>query len=105
MHALLFRKWGKNVEGRDWYDMEWYIRKGITLNLSHFLSRAKDSGDWEKETITEAEFRELLAEKIDTVNMRYLKDDIKRFIRDQKALEIWDASYFHQLAEHMKIQR
>src|SRR5690606_41878779 len=23
MHALLFRKWGVNVKGRDWYDMEW----------------------------------------------------------------------------------
>jgi len=22
MHALLFRKWGKNVKGRDWYEME-----------------------------------------------------------------------------------
>ena len=29
MHALLFRKWQNNVKGRDWYDMEWYIKKGI----------------------------------------------------------------------------
>jgi predicted nucleotidyltransferase component of viral defense system len=28
MHALLFRKWQNNVKGRDWYDMEWYIKKG-----------------------------------------------------------------------------
>ncbi|WP_255484402.1 hypothetical protein [Pedobacter sp. AK017] len=31
MHALLFRKWGTIVE-RDWYDMEWYIKKGYPLN-------------------------------------------------------------------------
>ncbi|MGO8063844.1 hypothetical protein ACC716_37500, partial [Rhizobium johnstonii] len=49
-----------NVKGRDWYDMEWYIKKGIPLNLQHFLMRAKDSGDWKKETITEPEFRTLL---------------------------------------------
>jgi len=29
MHALLFRKWIKRVKGRDWYDLEWYIRKGF----------------------------------------------------------------------------
>lgn len=87
MHALLFRKWGQNVKGRDWYDMEWYIKKGTVLNLKHFASRAKDSGDLNRDTITEIEFRELLTEKIDTVNMQYVKADIKRFIRDQSTLE------------------
>lgn len=43
MHALLFRKWGVRVKGRDWFDMEWYIRKGIPLNLEHFLTRSKDN--------------------------------------------------------------
>jgi hypothetical protein len=103
MHALLFRKWGTNVKGRDWYDMEWYIRKGIPLNLSHFLIRAKDSGDWKKEEITEQEFRQLLAEKIDSVKMNYVISDIRRFIRDPKALEIWSPKYFHELVSKLKI--
>ena len=50
MHALLFRKWKNRVKGRDWYDFEWYIRKGIPLNLQHFLQRAKDTGDWQKDS-------------------------------------------------------
>lgn len=103
MHALLFRKWGQNVKGRDWYDMEWYIKKGTVLNLKHFALRAKDSGDWNRDTITEIEFRELLTEKIDTVNMQYVKADIKRFIRDQSTLEIWSPKYFHELAGHLKV--
>ena len=103
MHALLFRKWGQNVKGRDWYDMEWYIKKGTVLNLEHFALRAKDSGDWNRDTITEIEFRELLTEKIDTVNMQYVKADIKRFIRDQSSLEIWSPIYFHELAAHLKV--
>lgn len=48
MHALLFRKWKNNVKGRHWYDLEWYVRKGIGLNLTHFRIRTQDSGDWEK---------------------------------------------------------
>jgi predicted nucleotidyltransferase component of viral defense system len=104
MHALLFRKWGTNVKGRDWYDMEWYIRKGIKLDLSHFLTRAQDSGDWKEETISEKEFRELLAQKIDTVNMEFVKRDVIRFIKDPEQLDIWSTTYFHDLASHLQIE-
>ncbi|MCT3630360.1 nucleotidyl transferase AbiEii/AbiGii toxin family protein [Elizabethkingia anophelis] len=103
MHALLFRKWGNNVKGRDWYDMEWYIRRGTSLNLEHFLFRAKDSGDWQKETMTEQEFRKLLYDRIETVNLETAKNDAKRFISDPKTLDIWSKDYFKDLIEYMKI--
>jgi hypothetical protein len=103
MHALLFRKLGTNVKGRDWYDMEWYIKKGVPLNLKHFALRAQDSGNWKKKTITEAEFGELLSARIDTVDMGRVKADIRRFIPDQKRLEIWSAKYFHDLSGYLTI--
>jgi hypothetical protein len=103
MHALLFRKWGTNVKGRDWYDMEWYIKKGYELNLDHFLLRAIDSGDWKKDKISETEFRALLSEKIDKVKLDFVKADISRFIKDPKKLEIWSPQYFHDLANKLKI--
>jgi hypothetical protein len=103
MHALLFRKWGENVKGRDWYDMEWYIRKAVPLELDHFLIRAKDSGDWQKDTISQAEFRGLLANKIDTVKMNYVINDINRFIRDSRILDIWSPKYFHDLVNNLKV--
>lgn len=104
MHALLFRKWKNNVKGRDWYDMEWYIKKGTPLDLKHFLIRAKDSGDWHKETISEMEFRELLDKRIDAVNMNFVKADIRRFIPDPSVLDLWSPTYFHDLAQRLKIQ-
>ena len=103
MHALLFRKWQNNVKGRDWYDMEWYIKRGTPLHLQHFLVRAQDSGDWTKTTITEKEFRDLLAKKIDSIDMNRVKADIRRFIPDPAVLEIWSAGYFHDLAGQLKI--
>jgi len=103
MHALLFRKWGTNVKGRDWYDMEWYIRKGIPLNLKHFVIRAKDSGDWDKDDISEEEFRQLLKAKIDAVKMDYVINDIRRFIKDPQALAIWSPNYFHDLLNSIKV--
>jgi len=103
MHALLFRKWKTNVKGRDWYDMEWYIKKGIPFDLTHFLFRAQDSGDWSAATISEEEFRTLLSDKIDVVNFDYVKADAGRFIANTAILEIWSAKYFHDLVEHLKI--
>jgi len=104
MHAFLFRKWGTNVKGRDWYDMEWYIRKGIPLNLKHFVIRAKDSGDWDKDDISEEEFRQLLKAKIDAVKMDYVINDIRRFIKDPQALAIWSPQYFHDLVSKLKLE-
>jgi len=103
MHALLFRKGKNNVKGRDWYDMEWYIRKGALLNIKHLLLRAQNSGDWGKTTITEEEFRELLNKKIDTVDFNRVKADISRFIPDAGVLDIWSPKYFHDLVTHLKI--
>jgi len=103
MHALLFRKWKNNVKGRDWYDMEWYIKKGIAFNLNHFLLRAQNSGDWHNESINEQEFRALVNAKIDEVNLNRVKADISRFISDPAAIAIWSPQYFHDLVVHLKI--
>lgn len=103
MHALLFRKWKTNVKGRDWYDMEWYIRRGTALNLYHLLIRARDSGDWAEETLSENQFRSLLREKIDSVDFARIKADISRFIADPGVLEIWSPRYFHDLAGQLRV--
>lgn len=104
MHALLFRKWKTNVKGRDWYDMEWYIKKGIPLNLGHFALRAKDSGDWGKDTITPDEFHDLLKVKIDGVDLNRIKADISRFIPDPEVLKVWSPQYFQDLAGYLKLK-
>jgi len=102
MHALLFRKWKENVKGRDWYDMEWYIKKGVPLDLNHFVLRAQDSGDWKEDTITEKGFHDLLKQKITTVNMDRVKADIRRFLVSPERLDIWSPNYFLDLAKHLK---
>jgi predicted nucleotidyltransferase component of viral defense system len=43
MHALLFRKWGTRVKGRDWFDFIWFVSRGIPLNLIHLRERCRQS--------------------------------------------------------------
>lgn len=63
MHALLFRQWKQRVKGRDWYDLEWYIKKGVPLNLSHFALRANDSGDWETQVLQKKKLKNCCYQK------------------------------------------
>lgn len=102
MHALLFRKWIKRVKGRDWYDLEWYIKKGTPLDLDHFLLRAKDTGDWQGETINGAQVIQLLEAKIKAVNFDSVKEDVVRFIPDSSELDLWGEQYFLDLVKNLK---
>lgn len=104
MHALLFRKWKNRVKGRDWYDMEWYIRKGVPLNLLHFLQRAKDTEDWPNDTITKEEFMVLLQDKIQSTPLDRVIEDVRPFVRDLASLEIWSRRYFLDLVKRIKIE-
>jgi predicted nucleotidyltransferase component of viral defense system len=102
MHALLFRKWKNRVKGRDWYDLEWYIKNEIPLNANHFFLRAKDTGDWKEKRITNNQINQLLKEKITTVSFDRIKEDVVRFIKDDKALQIWSPTYFNDLIKKLK---
>ena len=105
MHALLFRKWIKRVKGRDWYDLEWYIKKGTPLDLDHFLLRALDTGDWQGDTINEVQVIQLLEEKIKSVNFDSVKEDVVRFIPDSSVLDLWGEQYFLDLIKNLKFHQ
>ena len=102
LHALLFRKWKNRVKGRDWYDMEWYIQKGIPLNIPHFLMRASETNDWQEASISKEQILDLLKDKINFVSFDTVKDDVRKFICHDEQLKIWNAKYFNYLVEKMK---
>lgn len=104
MHALLFRKWKNRVKGRDWYDFEWYIKKGIPLDVNHFLTRAKDTKDWRENNISNEQIFELLDAKIESVSFSSIKEDIIRFIKNDEVLNIWSSEYFKDLITQIKFE-
>jgi predicted nucleotidyltransferase component of viral defense system len=104
MHALLFRKWQNRVKGRDWYDLEWYVKKGIPLDVNHFLTRAKDTNDWQDDDISNEQIIELLDTKIKSVSFSSIKEDVVRFIQNDDVLNIWSPEYFKDLIEKIKFE-
>ena len=102
MHALLYRKWKNRVKGRDWFDFEWYVRRGCQLNLAHFCERARQSGDLESVTLQPAEFVAMLQARIRTLDVDSARQDVVRFVKDSAALNIWSHGYFLQLGSMVK---
>lgn len=104
LHALLFREWKNRVKGRDWYDLEWYIKKGIPLDINHFLASARDTDNWKEDSISWEQIIELLERKIESVSFSGIKEDVVRFIKDDGALTIWGQQYFKDLVAKMKFE-
>jgi predicted nucleotidyltransferase component of viral defense system len=48
MHAILHRQWKGRVKGRDYYDLIWYIGRGVPVDLAHLEARLRQSGGWKE---------------------------------------------------------
>lgn len=100
-HALVFRKWKHRVKGRDWYDFEWFVRNGVKINFNHLQERIRQSEGIE---MSREEFIHQLKERLATTDIKIVKEDVERFIKSTKELEIWSNDYFLQLADMMKFK-
>ena len=104
MHAVLFRQWQQRVKGRDWFDLEWYVRGGIPLHLDHLAERARQSGHWPlDQPFSASSLQVLLAERIARLDVANARLDIERFIAQPEPLAIWSQDYFQQLAQRVVI--
>lgn len=101
MHALVYRAWKQRVKGRDWYDFEWYVRNGVPLDFDHLRERMLQFNG--KETNLE-EFTAALKERLSTVDICRVKEDVLPFLNNPYELDIWSNDYFLQLVDMMKVQ-
>lgn len=99
MHALLFRAWKNRIKGRDWYDFEWYVRKGIKLDFAHLQQRAYEFNAIE---LTREVFLDKLRERLVNADINIVKQDVEPFIINKRDLDIWSNDYFLQLAEMIR---
>lgn len=90
MHAAFFRTWKGRVKGRDWYDIIWFIRKKIPLNLVLFSQLSGQS-----EILNFQSFLKLAKERIEQLDISSAIDDILYFVRDQEAIKrTWSKEFF-----------
>jgi predicted nucleotidyltransferase component of viral defense system len=104
MHAVLCRNWQKRIKGRDWYDLIWYIQKGIPVNLSHLEERMRQTKHLQPdEKLGKAELLERLQNKINEIDWDFAKSDIAVFISDKRKLDVWSKQFFNDLISHLQV--
>ncbi len=104
MHAVLFREWKSRVKGRDWYDLEWYIKKGVQLRLDELTDRGLNSGHikTKKNSISIKDFKTLMLNRIKNLDVENARFDISQFVNNKADLLIWTNQYFHDLTSLIK---
>jgi hypothetical protein len=103
MHAVLCRNWQKRIKGRDWYDLIWYIRSGIPVNLAHLRERMRQTEHLKlDEKFGEKELLQRLRSKIDELDWELAKSDIWPFIADKEKLALWSSKFFHDIIGHLR---
>ncbi len=82
IRAILHRKWEKTsksgeilaiVKGRDYFDLMWYIRKGVSPNMACI-----------KEATDKDELRRILLSAVDKVDSASIKLDLEALIADDR---------------------
>ncbi len=90
MHAALFRAWKGRVKGRDWYDVVWFIRRKIPLNLTLFSKLNGQVQELDREA-----FLKIAKERINQLDVSSAIEDVIHFIRDQEAItRNWSKEFF-----------
>lgn len=102
MHALVYRAWRNRVKGRDWYDLEWYVRRNIPLDFTHLHERILQ---FNGEDISKELFMDKLKDRLSSAEINQVKADVIPFVKNPKELNIWSNDYFLQLADRIKFDK
>ena len=98
LHVILCRKWQRRVKGRDWYDLVWYAGRHPQVRLDHLEARLRQSGDYnDAAPLTRERLADLLGQAVDQLDVDRARDDMVRFVRDRRSLDIWSRDFFYEV--------
>jgi predicted nucleotidyltransferase component of viral defense system len=102
-HAALYRAWKQRVKGRDWYDLVWFLRRGIPLNR-YYLQECLHAADQlpKHEILTEEKIKELLFNRVEKIDLKAAADDVRPFLRDSSQLDLWSVDFFRHWISLLK---
>ena len=104
MHAVLCREWKSRAKGRDWYDLVWFAAHHQELRISHLEQRMRQTGHWaEPASLSAGDLRDLMARRIDKVDIDQIRREVEPFVKDAAALAIWSKEFFLDVASRIKI--
>ncbi len=95
LHAALYRAWKNRVKGRDWYDVIWFIRREIPLNISYLSTCMHNNDQLDKnELLTSSLLTDIFSKRLKAINLEAAKADVRVFLRDASQLDEWSVDFF-----------
>jgi hypothetical protein len=96
LHALLCRGF---LKGRDWFDLSWYIKQGVSPNLPHLKNALVQYGPWQGRsdlTVDNPWLKTALQNKINEIDWAEAASDVERFLKpvDVQSLSLWSTQFF-----------
>lgn len=101
-HALLARSWKNRVKGRDWYDLVFFVGRGVPVNLLYLQSRLEAGGLWKGGRLGPEEAAEMLRKRIENLDVQAAREDVARFVPSPRDLDLWSREFFLQIADRIE---
>ena len=97
LHAVLTRKYAK---GRDLYDLAWYLADDSWPgpNLVQLNNALAQTG-WDGENVTTANWRQLVARKLDSLNWEVARMDVAPFLERKQDIDLISNSVLSALLQ------
>jgi len=102
MHAALLRNWKTRVKGRDFYDVQWYLARGISIKKSYLQEKLKASGFLEQ-PLTREHLIDFFEKRVEAINWDQAKADVMSFIKDKKQVSLWSAPFFKEIIQKIEL--
>jgi len=93
LHACFFRRY---VKGRDFYDLVWYLGKGILPNFT-LLNNAIAQTEGKSIMVGEENFKEFLREELKKIDFAKVRSDVERFLISKEELKLLNGELIKQI--------
>lgn len=95
LQAALYRAWKQRVKGRDWYDIVWFMRSDIPLNLVYLTKCMRNNKELgPDEVLTPNRLVDIFTRRLKTLDIEDAKADVRPFLRDATQLSEWSHDFF-----------
>lgn len=86
LHAIFYRTYAK---GRDYYDLMWFLGKGVKPNFK-LLNNAIEQTQGKGHEIDEGEFKKRLLARLEKIDFPRVRGEVERFLINQEELKLLD---------------
>jgi hypothetical protein len=105
--AMSMRARGENfsLSIENCYDFVWFVGRAVPVHLSHLEQRPRQSGGWTvKRRMKQSDLVDLLEQRFSALNLAAAKKNVKPFLRDPAAVELWSKEFFQSLIPRLKFE-